>query len=387
MSRPVRLAHVTTVPISLAFLRGQVRYMKERGFEVDVISSPGAALDSFGQEQEIATYAIDMPRAITPLRDVMALVRMVQTLRMLRPAIVHAHTPKGGLLGMLGARIAGVPVRIYHMRGLPLVTATGYRRALLRWTERLACFAANEVLCVSHSLREVAIEERLCAPHKLVVLGAGSGNGVDAEKRFAPRLHAAARAETRLRYGIPGDAIVIGFVGRLVRDKGLAELLAAWRAITAEVPRVHLLIVGMLEQRDALPPDVVAALTDEPGVHWKGEDWNMPPLYAAMDLVALPTYREGFPNVPLEAAAMELPTVATRIPGCVDAIEDGVTGLLVPARDSAALATALRRYIEDPELRRAHGVAARERARRLFRPEELWQALYAEYGRLVAEAS
>ena len=159
---------------------------------------------------------------------------------------------------------------------------------------------------------------------------------------------------------------MIGFVGRVVRDKGIVELVAACRELRRRDARMHLMIVG-IEDETAIPPDAAAALEADPRIHWKGGDWNTPPLYAAMDIVVLPTYREGFPNVPLEAAAMELPTVATRIAGCTDAIEDGVTGLLVPPRDAMALAAALRRYIESAELRRRHGRAARERVARMFR--------------------
>jgi len=265
-----------------------------------------------------------------------------------------------------------------------MMTATGARRTLLRWTERIACFAAHEVLCVSHSLREVAIAEGLCREDKIVVLAGGSGNGVDSVY-FDPSRLGAARAETRARYGIPADAIVIGFVGRLVRDKGVVELLEAWRQLAAERPELHLMIVGMLEDRDAIPAATVALLETEPRIHWQGVDWNTPPLYAAMDIVALPSYREGFPNVPLEAAAMELPVVATRIVGCTDAIDHEVTGLLVPLRDVPALVAALRRYVDDPELRRSHGRAARERVSRLFRQPVIWAALHAEYERLLGD--
>ena len=168
--RRMRLVHVMTVPTSLAFLRGQLGYMKAHGFDVAVVSSPGEPLEEFGAEQGVETVAVDMPRKITPLRDLRALVRLGRALRAIRPTIVHAHTPKGGLLGMLGALIARTPVRVYHMRGLPMVTASGHRRHLLRWSERVACLVAHEVLCVSHSLREIAIEERICPPHKIKVL-------------------------------------------------------------------------------------------------------------------------------------------------------------------------------------------------------------------------
>jgi glycosyltransferase involved in cell wall biosynthesis len=289
---------------------------------------------------------------------------------------------------MIAATLAGVPVRIYHMRGLPLMTASGLRRRLLWATEAVSCRLAHQVFCVSHSVRQVAVEEGVCLPGKIRVLLGGSGNGVDASGRFNPsRVGPLARAETRTRLGIPADATVIGFVGRLVRDKGIVELAEAWQDVRGGYPDAHLLLVGPWEPQDPVPPDIRARLESDPRVHFAGEDWNTPSLYAAMDLAVLPTYREGFPNVPLEAAAMELPVVATRIPGCVDAVQDGVTGTLVPPRDAATLAAVIRAYVADPFLRRQHGDAARERVQREFRQEALWEAIYGEYVRLLRAKS
>ncbi len=381
----IRIVHVTTVPMSLMFLRGQIAHMKQRGFEVIAVSSPGAELQRFGAEQDIEVVGVEMPRAITPLRDARALIELTRTLRRLRPTIVHAHTPKGGLLGMLGAALAGVPVRVYHMRGLPMLTARGARRTLLSLTERVSCRAAHQVISVSTSIKDIAVAEQLCPPAKITTLGAGSGNGVDAT-RFDPRRHAMARAATRETYGIPSDALVVGFVGRLVQDKGVVELVDAALQLFAPYPNLHLMLVGMLEERDAIPGHIREQLHQNPRIHWRGEDWDTPPLYAAMDLVALPTYREGFPNVPLEAAAMKLPVVATDIPGCRDAILDGMTGTLVPPRDSAALAVALRRYIDDEGLRVRHGEAARVRVLQQFTQHAIWNALRETYDTLVAKA-
>lgn len=381
-----RLLHVTTVPMSLVFLRGQVGYMRARGFEVSAVSSPGAELGAFAEREGVPVTAVEMPRHVTPVRDACAVARLWRLMRELRPDLVHAHTPKGGLLGMIAATLAGVPVRVYHMRGLPMMTAVGLRRRLLSVTERVACRLAHRVLCVSHSVREVAIAEGLCAPEKISVLLGGSGNGVDAAGRFDPAcLPPDACAVTRRRFGIPGDAVVVGFVGRLVRDKGILELAAAWRGLRARHPDARLLLVGPFEPQDPVPPDVEAALRADPRVHLAGMDWDTPPLYAAMDVVVLPTYREGFPNVPLEAAAMALPVVATRIPGCADAVADGLTGTLVPPRDAAALEAAIETYLVDAEARRKHGGSGRERVLREFRQEAIWEALHGEYERLLAE--
>jgi lipopolysaccharide/colanic/teichoic acid biosynthesis glycosyltransferase/glycosyltransferase involved in cell wall biosynthesis len=384
---PRRLLHVTTIPMSLVFLRGQVGFMQQRGIDVSVLSSPGPDLEEFARAYGVRSYAVDMRREITPLRDIASLWAMRRIVRSLRPHIVHAHTPKGGLLGMLAAALGGVPLRVYHMRGLPLATATGWRRRLLWLTEWIACRLAHHVLCVSHSLRQLAVDTHVCPADKIEVPLGGSGNGVDALERFnRTNLALDAREATRARFGIPADARVIGFVGRLVRDKGIVELADAWRSLREAFPNAHLILVGPLEPQDPIPATVRDALEHDERVHFAGMDWNTPPLYAAMDVVALPTYREGFPNVPLEAAAMELPVVATRIPGCVEAIADGETGALVPTRDASALARALATYLADPVLVNNHGAAGRERALRDFRQERIWAHIYDMYERPLPNA-
>lgn len=378
-----RLVHVTTVPETLGFFVGQVQYMAARGFDVHALSSPGPALDAFGQRQGVEVHGVEMPRRISPLHDLGALRRVSAAFRALRPQIVHAHTPKGGLLGMIAAKRAGVPLRIYHIHGLPFVTATGARRQLLRASERVACAMAHQVLCVSESVRKLAVDEGLCPPGKIRVLLRGSINGVDSAGRFDPARGAPLRKEVRERFGIPADARVIGFVGRLVRDKGIVELAGAWTRLRADHPDAHLLMVGPVEAGDPVPPAVLEALRGDPRVHLPGPS-DAAGMYPAMDLVVLPTYREGFPVVPLEAAAMGLAVVATRVPGCVDAVEDGGTGALVPAGDAAALAEAVARYLADPELRARHGARARARVRAGYAQEEVWEATFREYLRLLA---
>lgn len=376
------VVHVMTAPISLFFLAGQVSFMRNAGFSVHAIASPGPELAAFGAQEGATVLAVDMPRRITPLRDLLALWRLWKALRGIRPHIVHAHTPKGGLLGMIAAWLARVPVRVYHIRGLPFVTATGLRRSLLRATERVSCGLAHRVLAVSQSMRTIALEDGLCGEEKIKVLLGGSGNGVDATGRFVPQVPAV-RADARAKLAIPSDALVIGFVGRLVRDKGVVELATAWNDLRERIPGLHLLLLGHTASENAVPAEVLAALRADSRVHLTGHARDMPQLYAAMDVVALPTYREGFPNVALEAAAMELPIVATSVPGCVDAVQDGITGVLVPPRDARALAEALLRYLGEPELRIQHGRAGRRRVLVEFRREAIWEAIASEYRSLL----
>jgi glycosyltransferase involved in cell wall biosynthesis len=382
----VHLLHVTTVPMTLGFLRGQTGYMQQRGFRVHALSSPGPELGAFAEREGVEVSAVEMSRRITPLRDLLAVGRLVRRLRRIRPAIVHATTPKGGLLGMIAAAVYGAPVRLYHIRGLNLLGATGWKRRLLWAGDWLACRLAHQVLCVSHSVRQEAVKAGVCGPDKIKVLLGGSGNGVDATGRFYPDAEGGSnRRRTRARFGIPDDATVIGFVGRIVRDKGIVELVEAWKELRQAHPELHLLLVGPFEPEDPVPAATEVVLREDPRVHLAGLDWNTPPLYAAMDIVALPSYREGLPNVPLEAAAMRLPVVATRIPGCVDAVADGSTGVLVPPRDAATLGAALSAYVEDPGLRVRHGTAGRTRVLREFRQELMWEAMHQEYSRLLEQ--
>lgn len=376
------LVHLTTVPMTLRCIAGQAAYLHRAGFEVHVISSPGEELNGFAEREGVIAHAVPMLRRITPLRDLVALVRLWKILRAIRPAIVDAHTPKAGLLGMLAAWLARVPVRIYHMHGLPMVTRTGLRRQLLRWTEAIAALASHRVLCVSHSVREVAIAEGICGDQKVKVLLGGSINGVDAQGRFR-LVDPAQRRATRQSLGIDDDCRVVGFIGRVVREKGVVELVESWRQLRAEFPDLHLLVVGPFESEDPLPKDTERVLKTDPHIHLLGLDWDTPRLYSAMDLVVLPTYREGFPVVPLEAAAMGLPVVGTQVPGCRDAIRDGVTGTLVAPRDPYSLTRAIRRYLDNAQLRREHGDSGRARMVREFHREQLWGALLAEYRSLM----
>jgi glycosyltransferase involved in cell wall biosynthesis len=344
------------------------------------MSSPGEALDKFADAEGVNVHSVAMERRITPLKDLLSLARMVRTIRSIRPHIVHASTPKGGLLGTLAARLARVPAVIYHVRGLPFTEAGGATRRLLKTTERISTRLADRILCVSESVSEELVESGIAAPEKTVVLRSGSSNGVDSEVRFNPeRLPANTRSQVRERLRIFDGAIVVGFVGRLCRDKGIEELAAAWRTVSESRPNAWLLIVGPWDERDGVTPPTRHFLESHHRVRVAGEQDEIAQYYAAMDLLALPTFREGFPNVVLEAGAMRLPVIATRVTGCVDAVRDGTTGVLVAPHDVAALASAIMRYVDDAALRGEHGAAGRQRAIDEFNPRKIWSALRDEY--------
>ncbi len=375
-----KLCYITTHAMSAEFLmRGQLAFMRQQGFDVTVIVSPHESLSAVAKREGVTVIPIPMEREIHPLRDLRALWRLCMTLRRLRPDIVNAGTPKAGLLGNLAACLCRVPVRIYTLRGLRLETTCGWKSRLLSWAEKLASMCAHQVICVSHSLRDAYVARGLASRDKTLVLRHGSSNGVGFE-RF--QFNAAQReeiADLRTKWNIPVDAPVIGFVGRLTRDKGIPELLDAFEHLLLEFPDARLLLVGEVEQGDPLPSDVLRRLQSHPNAVLSGPSQEVELYYGVFDLFAFPSHREGFPNVLLEAAAAGLPVVGFRATGTIDAVVDGATGQLVEMGDCTGLTEALGRYLREPFLRQRHGEAGRRRAQNDFRREDLWQALADNY--------
>ncbi len=385
----VRLVHVVTVPMTLEFLlRGQIGYMKDRGMEVIAVSSPGPGLDRVAARDAIPVYPIPMARGMSPLSDFVALMRLFRLFSSIRPTIVNASTGKAGPLAIFAARLARVPITVYSLRGLMVDRRDGPAKQILRIIERTSCRLADRVLAVSDSVRDFMVGEGLCPREKLVVPAKGSSNGVDASQRFNPaRVDPAAAARFRSSHGIPDDRPVIGFVGRVVAGKGVAELAQAWKSLRNRYENAHLFIAGPVELQDPVPNEVLTGLRNDARLTMTEFVPNdeMPLLYAISDVVVLPSYSEGFPNVPLEAAAMSVPVVATTVTGCEDAVVDGVTGTLVPPRDAEALARAIGTYLDHPALGAQHGRAGRERALRDYLPEHVWESVYREYEYLLSE--
>ena|ERR1700676_4944 len=374
----VRVLNILTSSLTVRFLEGQPEYFEKQGFEVILMSSPGEEL-SKAQHDGVRTVAVPMAREISPWSDLLSLWRTWRILLCLRPAITNVATPKAGLLGGIAAWLCRIPCRYYTLLGLRCETTTGLKRQLLLLTERIACLCAHRVICVSESLRQKAIDLGVVDGSRTVVLASGSYRGVD-QKRFAPTAEALRHArQLRQALGIPREAPVVGFVGRLTRDKGIAELVEAYSRLRKRFPKLRLLLVGDLEEADPLPSETLSLIQSEPQIIHSGFVKDPVPYYQILDVLAFPTHREGFGNAALEAHAAGKPVVAARATGIVDSVIDGVTGILVPVGDVLALARALELVLADQSLAAALGSAGRERVLREFRQERIWNAIIQEY--------
>jgi glycosyltransferase involved in cell wall biosynthesis len=372
--RGSRVLYGITVPESAAtLLRGQLTWFREQGWDVHLATSPGSLLDVVAEREKIVVHPLPMERETSPLRDLVALVRWIVLLVRLRPDVLNVGTPKAGLLGTIAGWLTRVPRRVYVMRGLRLEETSGLQRRILWLAERLTILLATDVVCVSHSLRDEARALGLLPRNHAVVIGHGSSNGVNPDRW---RFEDADPVATRAGWGVRPDELVVGFVGRIAFAKGVQDLLGALGELDG-LP-VRGLLVGPVE--DEALRSAIAALGDRV-VSRDGWTSDLDHVYAGIDVLCLPTRKEGFPNVVLEAALAGVPAITTTATGSRDSVVPGVTGWLVEPGDVRQLADAIRTCAEDREGVRAAGRAARERALRDFRPAGIWSGLESVYRR------
>jgi len=402
--RSPRVLYAVTALVSTGFFRGRLAYLKKQGFDVHLVSSPGKELEETRRQEGITIHPLPMRREISLFADLVSLIRAWLLVRRLKPDIVDASTPKAGLLFTLSAALYGVPCRVYTLHGLRLETTSGFLRWLLKQIERITCACAHRIICVSSSLRQRAIELRLASPDKFVVIGSGSVGGVPSERFvLTPQVQ---RQVDRLRQELgllsakscststltstsssPSTFPVIGFVGRLVKDKGIKELVDAFFILKPRFSSLRLLLVGPFEEGDPVDPETRRLIQSTSEIIAVGRirKEDMVPYYYIMDVLVLPTYREGFPGAPLEAAAAGKPVVTTNATGAIDSVIDGVTGFIVPVGDAQALADAIARLLADPALAKQMGEAGRKRVIAEFQPERIWRGVEKLYREMLGK--
>ncbi len=386
MTRRLRVCRLATVPITFAtLLPTQIQLIVKAGIDLTLVSSAGEHFAQFLDVPSLHCYVLQMSRKIDYLRDLTSLFRLIRFLQREKFDIIHSSTPKAGLLTAIAGWLVGVPIRIHTYTGQVWIEMKSPARELMRGIDWLIGVLNTHTYADSFSQREFLIRERVVDSHKIAVLGFGSISGVDLT-RFNPIKLTPHRTRIRHQLNISDKALIIIFVGRVTQDKGVVELIDAFEQLSQKREDLHLILVGPLDaERDPLPSNILNSLSGNASIHFVGFTSQPEAYLAAADIFCLPSYREGFGSVVIEAAAMNLSTVATTVTGLVDAVVDNETGLLVPPKDSKALAVALAALIDSPAMRHRIGRAARQRVLSQFDAAIVNQAVVDEYFKLAQQ--
>ncbi len=368
----MKIIRSSTVPQSLdTFCKGMLKELAQE-YEVVAVSSPGEALERVRQREGVKTIAVPMERHISLLKDLKSLWRMWRVLRKERPDIIHSITPKAGLMSMVGGWLAGVPVRVHTFTGLVWPTTTGLKRRVLMATDWLTCACATHVIPEGEGVKNDLLKHNIT--HKPIkVLGYGNIRGIDMS-HFNP---------ADFNRGHHGGFTFV-FVGRIVRDKGINELVAAFDKLHKEHPEVRLVLVGDREGNlDPVAPETIDRINRGDGIEAVGKQSDVRPFYAQADALVFPSYREGFPNVVIEAGAMGLPSIVTDINGSREIIIDGKNGIIVPSKDEEALYQAMKHFLEHPEEVAEMAAKARPLIASRYEQSYVRQCLYDFYHEIL----
>ncbi len=382
--KPLKLCIMATVPMSVVSFYGkQLEYLQENGFDVTIITSPDKC---FGERIPVSCRLVFVPmsRAITPWQDLFSLIKIAKVFREGKFDIVQYSSPKAAFLGSLCGFLFSVPARLYLMWGIYYTGQAGFKRSILRMAERMICCLSTHVSPDSQGNRDFAIQERLCPSRKISVVGKGSANGIDLQ-RFCPQALAREGQDIRKENNIPLKGCVIGFVGRLCRDKGVNELVKAFDDLSQDREDLYLLLVGPEDERSGYDQQTSSILRSNHRIVRVGYQDKIERYMAAMDIFAMPSYREGFGAVNVEASAMGLPVVSTDIPGPRDAVVHGKTGFLVPAKTIEPLKKAILILYNDLSLRQDMGEAGKDWARH-FDQKILWPQIIEHRKALLADS-
>lgn len=324
------ILHVVNIYFVLPyFIGGQFAYFRQKGYRMFAVCSESEYLDGYAREQGFGYKVVPVKRSFSVKQDLKSIRQICSYIRENEIGVIVGHTPKGGLLAMLAGWLMRVPRRIYFRHGLVYETSHGLKRFVLMTVDRISSACATKIVCVSPSVLQRSIEDHLAPADKQLVLGNGTCSGIDTQGKFCPeKIDGDHLAAMRRRWGIADGDWVIGYTGRLVKDKGIIELVSAFRKLKKRYRNMKLLLVGMFEVRDALPEDIQDDIKNDPQIVWTDfQNTDQEYFYAMMDVYVLASYREGFPTGVLEAQSMGVPVVTTRVTGCRDAIVEGRTGL------------------------------------------------------------
>lgn len=378
-----KLLRVTTVPISLkVLLKDQLKYMNNH-FNVIGISSNEKELLEVQEEEGIRTISLSMSREITPVKDLLSLIKMIIVLMKEKPEIVHTHTPKAGIVGMVASFICRVPNRLHTVAGLPVMESYGNKKKLLLFVEKLTFACATKIYPNSKGLEKYILDNNLTKKEKLKVIGYGSSNGIDNDY-FKKTNNVLESSKNIIKKYSLENQFVFCFVGRIVKDKGINELLSSFDKLSKKLPDIKLLLVGKQEEElDPISDTSQKILIENKNIISAGFQNDIRPYLSSSDCFVLPTFREGFPNVVLQACSMELPCIVTNINGCNEIIEHNKNGLIVEPKDKDELYDAMKKFLDDKGLADKLSLNIREDIIRKYDRKQFFEYLLKEYNEVI----
>ncbi|SHN01770.1 Glycosyltransferase involved in cell wall bisynthesis [Chryseobacterium carnipullorum] len=373
-----KVLHVVSVPFSISYFLGeQFKYFNKskQNYKFFVACSPSENLQDLSVKYDFESFGLQINRAITPFEDVRAIFKLRKFILENNINVVIGHTPKGGMIAMIAALLAGVKNKIYFRHGLVYETSKGLKKQLLKKIEKLSGGIANKVVCVSNGIKEKSISDKLNKKSKNIILGMGTCSGVDCDNRFNPnKINYLEVKVLKSKLNIYDSDIVFGFIGRIVRDKGINELIEAWYDFSKKYNNVKLMLVGPIEERDQISDKSIEIILNDDSIIHVGEVEDVAIYYATMNVFILPSYREGFPTVILEASSMELPIITTNATGCKEAIIEGETGIITSI-NAEAIYQSFEFFIQNSDKQREFGKKGRNFIVENFEQTKVWDII------------
>lgn len=376
-----KLIRITTVPVSLnVLLKGQLAFMNQFYKVIGVTSYVEAQFIEIQEREKIELVNVEFTRTISPLKDCISLYKLYVFLKKEKPFIVHSHTPKAGTIGMIAAKLAGVPHRFHTIAGLPLLESKGAKRKLLNIVEKITYSCATKIFPNSHGLKEIIVENKFTHADKLKVIANGSSNGIDCIHYNASLYSENDKTSLREKLGISSNDFVFIFVGRMVGDKGINELVKSFKRLSTDVENVKLLLVGPFENNlDPLKKNTIEEIDSNNKIIAVGAQKDVRPYFAIANVLVFPSYREGFPNVVMQAGAMGLPSIVTNINGCNEIIIEGENGLIIPVKNIELLYQAMIKILNEKDEYRIMSQKSRDLIVKRYEQKYVWEQLLKEY--------
>ena len=375
-----KILHVVNISFVIPFYLGdQIDFFKSKGHSISIACTPSLDFFEYAKQKGFTPVPIDVVRSFSVIKDLKAIFSLTMYLKKNPVDTVVGHTPKGAFIALISASLANISNRVYFRHGLLFETSSGVKRRFLKFIEKFTAYLATKVICVSPSILKISLDQKLSSASKTLIINKGTCNGIDAVYKFNPQNvlsnhNLSADLEAKLESGVR----IIGYVGRIVKDKGIVELLEAWKILTKENEKIHLLILGPQEERDALPEEYISFSRSCNSISMPGLIKDIEAHYSIMDIFILPSYREGFPTVVLEASAMELPIICSSKTGCIDSIIESQTGLFTSITPQD-IARNIQYLLDHPKEGKEMGKKGRLNVLKNFQQNLIWESLEKKY--------